>query len=814
MDQRLLRNATTKVAELLQQSISELATANRGVLTVEILLMEILEQKDSIAIKVLDDIGVETDKVVRSLTDKILEHMTQLPTLQSTHGTGAMRISQEVQTVFEAAERERIRLGDIYLSTVALFLAFFDEALPTKPLLEAEGILYEACKTSVATLRGKSKITQKDGESRTSYLEEYTTDLTALARKGALDPVIGREKEILRVIEILSRRKKNNPVLIGEPGVGKTVIAEGLAQKIVQSAVPPHLLNRRILSLEMATLLAGAKMQGEFEERLKFIRDEVIAAAGDVILFIDELHTVVGAGRNAGGLDASNMLKPALAKGVLQCLGATTFKEYKQYIASDRALERRFQVVQVAEPTLPDAIQILFGLKVRYEQHHQVEYTDKAIEAAVVLADRYIQDRFLPDKAIDLLDEAGSAKRMKLLANTSATRALETKKQEFENKKQDAFQKNQFEQMAQCQMELAKIEAQLQEIHKQHAQSFGEDEKKVSEEDIAEVVSKTTGIPVQKVVEKEAKKLHNLESALRQRVIGQEHVLKKVADAIRRNRSGLRRASRPIASFLFLGPTGVGKTELAKAIASQVLDDESKIIRLDMSEYMEKHSVSKLIGSPPGYVGYGEGGQLTEKIKQQPYTILLLDEFEKAHPDVYNLLLSVLDEGWLTDGEGNRVSFRNCIVIGTSNLGSHILSDRKRPLGIGAQEEGLSKDEEYSAILAEVKKYLRPEFLNRLDEIVVFNRLGKEELGVVLTLQLTDLQTRAKERGLTIEIDSQVHPYLLAKIDTTQYGARPIKRAVETYIENPVATVILDEALTEGAVIYVKVQNNEISVSA
>ncbi len=814
MDQRLLRNATTKVAELLQQAISELATANRGVLTVEILLMEILEQKDSIAIKVFDDIGLETDKVVRSLTDKILEHMAQLPSLQSTHGTGAMRISQEVQTIFEAAERERIRLGDLYLSTVALFLAFFDEALPTKSLLEEEGILYEACKTSVATLRGKSKITQKDGESRTSYLEEYTTDLTALARKGALDPVIGREKEILRVIEILSRRKKNNPVLIGEPGVGKTVIAEGLAQKIVQSAVPPHLLNRRILSLEMATLLAGAKMQGEFEERLKFIRDEVIAAAGDVILFIDELHTVVGAGRNAGGLDASNMLKPALAKGVLQCLGATTFKEYKQYIASDRALERRFQVVQVAEPMLPDAIQILFGLKVRYEQHHQVEYTDKAIDAAVVLADRYIQDRFLPDKAIDLLDEAGSAKRMKLLANTSATRELETKKQEFENKKQDAFQKNQFEQMAQCQMELAKIEAQLQEIHKQHAQSFGEDEKKVSEEDIAEVVSKTTGIPVQKVVEKEAKKLHNLEAALRQRVIGQEHVLKKVADAIRRNRSGLRRASRPIASFLFLGPTGVGKTELAKAIASQVLDDESKIIRLDMSEYMEKHSVSKLIGSPPGYVGYGEGGQLTEKIKQQPYTILLLDEFEKAHPDVYNLLLSVLDEGWLTDGEGNRVSFRNCIVIGTSNLGSHILSDRKRPLGIGAQEEGLSKDEEYSAILAEVKKYLRPEFLNRLDEIVVFNRLGKEELGIVLTLQLTDLQTRAKERGLTIEIDSQVHPYLLAKIDTTQYGARPIKRAVETYVENPVATVILDEALTEGAIIQVKVQNNEIYVSA
>ena len=813
MDQRLLRNSTAKVAELLQQSISELATANRSVLTVEVLLMEMLEQKDSIISRVLEDLNVETDRIVRSLTDKILEHISTLPLLQPSHGTGAMRISQEIQWVFEAAEKERTRLGDTYLSTVSLFLAFFQDSLPTKTLLEAEGLTYDACKTSIANLRGKSKITQKDGESRTSYLEEYTTDLTALARKGALDPVIGREKEILRVIEILSRRKKNNPVLIGEPGVGKTVIAEGLAQKIVQSAVPPHLLNRRILSLEMASLLAGAKMQGEFEERLKAIRDEVIASAGDVILFIDELHTVVGAGRNAGGLDASNMLKPALANGSLQCLGATTFKEYKQYIASDRALERRFQVVQVKEPSTEDAIQILFGLKQKYEQHHQVEYTNKAIEAAVTLSDRYIQDRFLPDKAIDLLDEAGAAKRMQLLANTSTTRELELKKQTFENKKQEAFQKSQFEQMAQCQMELARLETQLQEIHKQHALSFGEDQKKVSEEDIAAVVSKTTGVPVQKVVEKEAHKLQQLENSLRQRVIGQEHVLKKVADAIRRNRSGLRRASRPIASFLFLGPTGVGKTELAKALASQVLDDESKIIRLDMSEYMEKHSISKLIGSPPGYVGYGEGGQLTEKIKQQPYTILLLDEFEKAHPDVYNILLPVLDEGWLTDGEGNRVSFRNCIVIGTSNLGSHILSDRKRPLGIGAQEEGLTKDEEYSAILGEVKKYLRPEFINRLDEVVVFNRLGKEELAVVLNLQLKDLQERGKERGIQIDIDPLVHPYLLSKIDTMQYGARPIKRAVETYIENSIATVILDQSLAEGSHLQVTVKNDEIFVS-
>jgi len=813
MNQRLLRNSTSKVGELLQQAISELATLNRGVLTVEVLLMELMEQKDSIALKAVEELGLDTDRIIRSLTDKVLEHIHQLPLLQAAHGTGSMRISQEIEILFEAAEKERVRMGDSFLSTIALFLGFFDEQLPTHALFEAEGLSYETCKAAISNLRGKTKITEKDGESRTSYLEEYTTDLTTLARKGSLDPVIGREKEILRVIEILSRRKKNNPVLIGEPGVGKTVIAEGLAQKIVQSAVPPHLLNKRILSLEMGNLIAGAKMQGEFEERLKSIRDEVIAAAGDVILFIDELHTVVGAGRQAGGLDASNMLKPALANGRLQCLGATTFKEYKQYIASDRALERRFQVVKIDEPSLADAIQILQGLKTRYEKHHQIEYTDAAIEAAVMLSDRYIQERFLPDKAIDLLDEAGSAKRMKLLANTGTTRELELKKQDWETQKQAAYQKSQFEKMAQCQMELARIEAQLQEIHKQHVSSFKEDEKKVSEEDIAAVVSKATGIPVQKVVEKEAKKLRELEESLHKRVIGQSHALKKVSDAIRRNRSGLRKATRPIASFLFLGPTGVGKTELAKALAALVLDDESKIIRLDMSEYMEKHSVSKLIGSPPGYVGYGEGGQLTEKVKQQPYSILLLDEFEKAHPDVYNILLPVLDEGWLTDGEGNRVSFRNCIIIGTSNLGTQLLAERKKPVGIGAQETDMSADEIQSEILSEVKKYLRPEFINRLDEIVVFNRLSKGELREILNLQLEELTQRGKEKGITLLVDPTVHDFLLAQVDTTQYGARPIKRAVETHLETPIAIWILEHPSQPGQTIRAIMTEGKVSLS-
>ncbi|MEZ4742500.1 MAG: ATP-dependent Clp protease ATP-binding subunit [Bdellovibrionota bacterium] len=634
-----------------------------------------------------------------------------------------------------------------------------------------------------------------------------------MARKGILDPVIDRGSEIKRTIEILSRRKKNNPILVGEPGVGKTVIVEGLAQQIVNGDVPEYLLNKRVLSLEIASLLAGAKMQGEFEERLKAVKDEVIAAAGDIILFIDEIHTVVGAGRSGGGLDASNMLKPALAKGLLQCIGATTFKEYKQYIESDKALERRFQLVKVTEPTKEQAISILMGIRKKYEDHHQIEYTDEAIEAAVNLSDRYIQERYLPDKAIDLLDEAGAAKRIKVIYTPPELRHLDLKRQELEAERVKAFNDQDFERMAKFQMELSLLEQQMKEGRESASKQFADNDRIVTEQDIAAIVSEGTGIPVKKMITEEAEKLSHLEEFIEKRVVGQGHAVKSVANAIRRNRSGLRRPNAPIASFLFLGPTGVGKTELAKALAQQVLDDESKIIRIDMSEYMERHSVSKLIGSPPGYVGYGEGGQLTEKIKHNPYSVVLFDEFEKAHPDVYNLLLQVLDEGWLTDAEGRRVSFCNSIIIGTSNIGSDILTDRKRPVGLIAQSEEWDKDEEFKTIMKEVSKFLRPEFINRLDEVIIFNRLSKEDLSVILQIQIDNLEKRLRNLGKNLKFTQQAKEFILDSIDTLNFGARPLRRKIETLVENQVATLLISSEINEKQTVVVDLKDKCISVA-
>lgn len=791
MIQRLLKSSTIKVAELMQKALTEVASARRTNLSSEFILLALLESKDSIALKVFDELNQSTHKLRRKLIDQAMAYVNNLPEA-SYQGAVTLKVSQDVQLLFDRAEQESKLLDDTYISTAAVFLGCFADKISTKAILEAEGLDYEACLEAVKLLRGGAKITEKDSESRASILDQYTVDLTAMARKKVLDPVVGRDKEVGRVIEILSRRKKNNPILIGEPGVGKTVVAEGLAQQIVNSDVPDHLLNRRILSLEIGALMAGARMQGEFEERLKSIKDEVVASAGDIILFIDEIHTVVGAGRSGGGLDASNMLKPALARGLLQCIGATTFKEYKQYFETDRALERRFQTVKVEEPTLEQAVDILNGLKIKYEEHHHVTYSDDAIKKAVHLSDKYIQQRHLPDKAIDLMDEAGASKRLDVIYRPPELRELEAKKQEIEIKKAQAFDDRDFESMANYQMQLALVIEKLNQEIKKCCDETDASDRVVTANDVALVVSKITGIPATQMIKEEKEKLVHLETQLQSRVIGQDHVVKLVADAIRRNRSGLRDPQAPIASFLFLGPTGVGKTELAKAIAQCVLDDEHKIIRLDMSEFMEKHNVSKLIGSPPGYVGYGEGGQLTEKIKHNPYTVLLLDEFEKAHPDVYNILLPVLDEGFLSDAHGQRISFRNCIIVGTSNIGTHSLMENKKKLGLSRDDQE-QQVAQLDNVMNEVKQFLRPEFINRLDEVVVFNRLGDAELDAIMDIQLKDLERRLQLMDLTLSLDSKVKKFILEGVNLMNFGARPLKRRLENLVENKIASLLIQE---------------------
>jgi ATP-dependent Clp protease ATP-binding subunit ClpC len=812
MSQRMMRNSTVKVAEALQAGIMELANMRKALVTSEVVLLALLEQKESIVLKIFDELREDTGTLHRKIADHIMNSIQALPEFASARVT-SLQISEDVQNLFEVADKERERLGDAYISTGTLFLAFFSDRVPTtKCLLESYGLSYDSCSAALDSLRGNVKVTAKDSESRQSFLDEYATDVTALARRGDLDPVIGRDDEVNQVIHILSRRKKNNPVLIGEPGVGKTVIVEGLAQKIAAADVPDYLLNKRVLSLEMGTLVAGAKMQGEFEERLKRIIDEVTASAGDIILFIDELHTMVGAGRHSGGLDASNMLKPALAKGQLRCIGATTIKEYKQYVEADKALERRFQPVRVAQPTVQQTAQILQGLKPKYEAHHQIQYDDDALLAAAELSDRYLQDRFLPDKAIDLVDEAGASKRLKVIYTPPHIRKLETKRHDLLHKKAQAFNEQNFEKMAQYQMELSKLESELSEEQKKFAGTIGEEDRKVTREDIAALIHKKTGIPINKMVQEEAKRLIHLEDALQTRVISQEHAVRTVADAIRRNRAGLRKANAPIASFLFLRPTGVGKTELAKAIAAEILDDESKIIRLDMSEYMERHNVSRLIGSPPGYVGYGEGGQLTEQVRQNPYSVVLLDEFEKAHPDVYNLLLQVLDEGWLTDAEGQKVSFRNTVIIGTSNIGSDILTNRRRPVGLGAQDADWAEGEDRAAVIDEVKKFLRPEFINRLDEIIVFDRLDKDDLRKILELQVNDLRKRLNAMNVDLQFSDQAKEYILGTIDTTNYGARPLRRRLEKVVETKIASLLISAGQRPSGKLYVDLDHGELAV--
>jgi len=806
MLQEFVQKSTRKVLNTLEIAIGELVALKQNVLTPDFILLALLSQQDAEPVKIIERISAEPVDTIAQIKAQLYRQNQQTTPAKAVQIVG----SRELSDLFRSAGEEAKNLGDEYISTGTLFIAMLDPKVgSTSQILQKTGITRERAIKALKEIRNGRTIASQDAETEANVLEKYTRDLTELARKGELDPVIGREAEITQVIQTLSRRKKNNPVLIGEAGVGKTVIVERLAQRIAAADVPDTLLNKRILSLEMGEVIAGASMRGEFEERLKSIRDAVIKAKGKVILFIDELHTVVGAGAGAGGLDAPSLLKPALAQGSLQVIGADTLDEYRKYIEADKALERRFHPIMVREPGIEESIVIMQGLAPRYEQHHQIKYEPEALESAVKFSERYITDRRLPDKAVDLLDESGSRKHIRLISIPSDVKELEQKHQELVHNKTEAFNQQNFEQAAKLQMEILKLENKLKTARQKWEAERGKVDTLVTTEDIADVVSRWTGIPIARMVESEAEKLAYMEENLHRRIIGQNDAVRAVADAIRRNRAGITAPRRPIGSFLFLGPTGVGKTELARALAAFLLDDETRIVRLDMSEYMERHEVSKMIGAPPGYIGYGEGGQLTEKVRRNPYTVVLLDEVEKAHPDVFNMLLQILEDGQLTDAQGRAVSFRNTILIGTSNLGTESLSPDKRPIGF-LHSATPDYAEARALVMHEVKKFFKPEFLNRLDDIIVFHYLEEEHVRAIAGLFADDLTRRMHDHDIKIQIDPDVIEKLARDGFDPVYGARPLRRELERQLENPLAMRIVKGECLPGSKVRITINNSEI----
>ncbi|MEQ6376588.1 ATP-dependent protease ATP-binding subunit ClpC [Bacillaceae bacterium S4-13-58] len=791
-----------KVLALAQEEAVRLGHNNIGT---EHILLGLVREGEGIAAKALNALGLEADKIQKEV-EELIGNGDQVS--QTIHYT------PRAKKVIELSMDEARKLGHSYVGTEHILLGLIREGEGVAArVLNNLGVSLNKARQQVLQLLGSNESSSNSNgagarqatNANTPTLDSLARDLTAIAKEGNIDPVVGRSKEIERVIQVLSRRRKNNPVLVGEPGVGKTAIAEGLAQQIVNNEVPEILRDKRVMTLDMGTVVAGTKYRGEFEDRLKKVMEE-IRQAGNIILFIDELHTLIGAGGAEGAIDASNILKPSLARGELQCIGATTLDEYRKYIEKDAALERRFQPIQVDEPNIEESIQILEGLRDRYEAHHRVSITDEAIDQAVKLSDRYISDRFLPDKAIDLIDEAASKVRLRSYTAPPNLKELESKLEEIRKEKDAAVQSQEFEKAASLRDTEQRLRDELEQTQNKWKEKQGQENSEVTVEDIASIVSSWTGVPVSKLTKAEGEKLLNLEEVLHSRVIGQEEAVKSISKAIRRARAGLKDPKRPIGSFIFLGPTGVGKTELARALAEAMFGEEDAMIRIDMSEYMEKHSTSRLVGSPPGYVGYEEGGQLTEKVRRKPYSVILLDEIEKAHPEVFNILLQVLEDGRLTDSKGRTVDFRNTVLIMTSNVGANELK-RNKYVGftLGDEEQGYKdmKDK----VMTELKKSFRPEFLNRIDETIVFHSLEKNTMKEIVTLMADQLKKRLKEQEIEITLTDKAIEKIANEGFDPEYGARPLRRSIQKNVEDLLSEELLKDNVHKGEHITIDVND-------